>query len=107
MNIHLEKVKLFNEYCFRILDMSSGATCANDMTSKQWNNAKKMFASTAERETVIGFLDTTIMNSGKNGYLFTDEKVYYLESLKKPKKLWYDDIQSVTITDYKIKEDLI
>ena len=105
MNIHLEKVKLFNEYCFRILDMSSGATCANDMTSKQWNNAKKMFASTAERETVIGFLDTTIMNSGKNGYLFTDEKVYYLESLKKPKKLWYDDIQSVTITDYKIKED--
>lgn len=105
MDIHSKKVELFNEYCFKLLDMSSGATYAENMTSKQWNNAKKCFASTAERDTVIGFLDTTIMGSGKNGYLFTDEKVYYLESFEKPKKLWYDEIQSVTVTDQDKKKD--
>ena len=105
MNIHEKKVALFNEYCFQLLDMSSGETHADDLTSKQWNNAKKMFASNAERETVIGFLDTTVTGSGKNGYLFTDEKVYYLETFEKPKKLWYDEIKSVTVTDMRKKKD--
>ena len=105
MNIHEKKVELFNEYCFQLLDMSSGETHADDLTSKQWNNAKKMFASNAERETVIGFLDTTVTGSGKNGYLFTDEKVYYLETFEKPKKLWYDEIKSVTVTDMRKKKD--
>lgn len=105
MSIHEKKVELFNQYCFQLLDMSSGETRADDLTSKQWNNAKKMFASNADRETVIGFLDTTVMGSGKNGYLFTDEKVYYLESFEKPKKLWYDEIKSVTVTNTKKKKD--
>lgn len=105
MNIHEKKVELFNEYCFQLLDISSGGTCADDLTSKQWSNAKKMFASNAERETVIGFLDTTVTGSGKNGYLFTDEKVYYLELLEKPKKLWYDEIKSVAVTDISKKKD--
>lgn len=105
MNIHEKKVALFNEYCFQLLDMSSGETHADDLTSKQWNNVKKMFASNAERETVIGFLDTTVTGSGKNGYLFTDEKVYYLETFEKPKKLWYDEIKSVTVTDMRKKKD--
>ena len=105
MSIHEKKVELFNQYCFQLLDMSSGETRADDLTNKQWNNAKKMFASNADRETVIGFLDTTVMGSGKNGYLFTDEKVYYLESFEKPKKLWYDEIKSVTVTNTKKKKD--
>lgn len=105
MNIHEKKVALFNEYCSRLLNMASGETRADNLTSKQWINAKKMFASNAERETVIGFLDTTVMESGKNGYLFTDEKVYYLELFEKPKKLWYDEIKSVTVTDMKKKKD--
>ena len=105
MSIHEKKVELFNQYCFQLLDMSSGETRADDLTNKQWNNAKKMFASNADRETVIGFLDTTVMGSGKNGYLFTDEKIYYLESFEKPKKLWYDEIKSVTVTNTKKKKD--
>ncbi len=105
MNIHEKKVALFNEYCFQLLDLPGGGTRADNLTSRQWNNAKKMFASNAEQETVIGFLDTTVTNSGKTGYLFTDEKVYYLESFEKPKKLWYDEIKSVTVTDVRKKKD--
>lgn len=105
MNIHEKKVALFNEYCFQLLDLPGGGTRADNLTSRQWNNAKKMFASNAEQETVIGFLDTTVTNSGKTGYLFTDEKVYYLESFEKPKKLWYDEIKSVTVTDVRKMKD--
>lgn len=105
MNIHEKKVALFNEYCFQLLDLPDGGTRADNLTSRQWNNAKKMFASNAEQETVIGFLDTTVTNSGKTGYLFTDEKVYYLESFEKPKKLWYDEIKSVTVTDVRKEKD--
>ena len=105
MNIHEKKVALFNEYCFQLLDLPSGGTRADNLTSRQWNNAKKTFASNAEQETVIGFLDTTVTGSGKNGYLFTDEKVYYLETFEKPKKLWYDEIKSVTVTDVRKKKD--
>ena len=103
MNIHEKKVALFNEYCFQLLDLPGGGTRADNLTSRQWNNAKKMFASNAEQETVIGFLDTTVTNSGKTGYLFTDEKVYYLESFEKPKKLCYDEIKSVTVTDVRFQ----
>ena len=105
MNIHEKKVALFNQYCFQLLDLPDGGTRADNLTSRQWNNAKKMFASNAEQETVIGFLDTTVTNSGKTGYLFTDEKVYYLESFEKPKKLWYDEIKSVTVTDVRKEKD--
>lgn len=98
MDIHQEKVKLFENYGYKA-DGSGWAVSAGDMTDKQWNNARKHFASGAERGSVIGFFDTTVMRSGKNGYLFTDEKVYYLEMLEKPKKLWYDDIKAVYVVD--------
>lgn len=47
----------------------------------------------------IGFFDTTVMGNGKNGYIFTDDKVYYLDTLEKPKKFWYDDIKAIRITN--------
>ena len=35
------------------------------------------------------------MGSGKNGYIFTDDKVYYVDTFEKPKKFWYDDIKTI------------
>lgn len=39
------------------------------------------------------------MGNGKNGYIFTDDMVYYLDTFEKPKKFWYDDIKTVRITN--------
>lgn len=107
MNSHEKKIELFNKYRSQllVLSMSDRGISANDLSDKQWVNAKEEFAFNAERDTVIGFLDTTILGSGKNGYLFTDEKVYYLNILESPKKLWYDEIKKITIMDLDKEED--
>lgn len=70
-----------------------------DIPSKKIDHALKTFANGLDRTTIIGFYDTTITNSGKSGYIFTDSKVYYLEPISKPKKLWYDDIEKVELFD--------
>jgi len=77
----------------------------DEISQKQLNNAKAKFASGLDKNTVLGFYDTTVMGSGKNGYIFTDEKMYYLETLEKPKKFWYEDIVSVDIYNYQRKKD--
>lgn len=43
------------------------------------NNALKTFAQGMDSDTIIGFYDTTSFGSGKNGYIFTDDKMYYVE----------------------------
>ncbi len=60
--------------------------------------ASKMFMPSFEYSTIIGFCDTTLAQNGKNGYIFTDTKVYYLDLFEKPEKceaLRYDEIKSV------------
>lgn len=44
---------------------------------------------------MIDACDTTVMEGGKSGYIFTDTKVYYSKTLEKPKKSWYDDINRI------------
>ncbi len=41
--------------------------------------------------------DTTVAGSGKNGLLFTDDKLYYKELMEKPVKIWYEDIKLMKI----------
>lgn len=50
------------------------------------------------------FFDTTVMENGKNGYIFTDDKIYYLDTLEKPRKFWYDDIKTIRITNIHKKD---
>lgn len=87
MRKYADKIKTV--YDFRI---------RGDISEKQLRNARDKFAPGLDEDYVIGFYDTTIRGNGKNGYLFTDTKVYYLELLEKPKKLWYEDIRSMEIT---------
>ena len=95
---HEEKTEIMRKYLEKI---ASGFSCyiEGNIPSKKINNAIKTFASGIERSSIIGFFDTTVFGTGKNGYIFTDEKIYYLETLEKPKKFWYDDIKSMRITN--------
>ena len=103
MNQHEEKVQLLRKYAFSISN-NFPFDFGNDVTDKKLINATKRFASGVQRKTVLGFYDTTITGSGKNGYIFTDDKVYYLETLEKPKKLWYDDIDHIELLGEKEKD---
>lgn len=49
---------------------------ARECTAAQLTNAMARFAAGAREERVVGMLDTTVMNNGKNGVLITDRKLY-------------------------------
>lgn len=95
---HEEKIEIMRKYLGNIANCSS-YHINGDIPSKKIDNAIKKFASGIDRKSIIGFYDTTVMGNGKNGYIFTYDKIYYLEILEKPKKLWYDDIKTLRITD--------
>ena len=82
-------------------DIPSGAFdfyIAGDIKSKKIDNAISSFAQGVDRSSIIGFYDLTVMGSGKNGYLFTDTKLYYREPLEKPGKIWYEDIKDIKVS---------
>ena len=104
MTDHEKKIELMRKYYLDIRT-SYDFFVKGDIPSKRVDNALRKFASGMDRTSMIGFYDTTITGSGKNGYIFTDTKVYYLETLEKPKKLWYDDIKGVKLINKdKIKD---
>lgn len=96
MNDHEKKIELMRKYASEIKTEFSFHIKGN-IPSKKVDMALKKFANGMDRTTVIGFYDTTVGGSGKNGYIFTDTKIYYLESFSKPKKIWYDEIKSVEV----------
>lgn len=93
---HEEKIEIMKKYLGSIAT-SSSYYIKGDIPSKKIDAAISKFASDMDRTTVIGFYDITVFGSGKNGYAFTDDKIYYLETLEKPKKLWYDDIEYIEL----------
>lgn len=103
MEQHKQKVELMRKYASEICT-SFVFHVGDDIPSKKIDNAIKKYANGLDRDTVIGLYDTTITGSGKSGYIFTDTKVYYLQTLEKPQKLWYEDIESVEITTDKVKD---
>ncbi|MBZ4670765.1 MAG: hypothetical protein JG769_1069 [Oscillospiraceae bacterium] len=94
---HEEKIKIMRKYLSDIAISTSYYYFDCVIPAKKIEAAIKSFASGLDIATIIGFYDTTVLGSGKNGYIFTDDKIYYLETLEKPKKLWYDDIKNLEI----------
>lgn len=70
-----------------------------DLFPKQIYNAIAKFANGADPDSVIGLYDTTMSGNGKEGYLFTETKLYYSEMFGKPHKIWYDDISDIQVID--------
>jgi len=104
-----DKIEIMRKYLSK---MSNGFAyhITGDIPSKKMDHAIKKFANGLDKTTVIGFYDTSLGGTGKIGYIFTDTKIYYLQTLGKPGKLWYDDVEFVEIIksgekdcDHKIK----
>ena len=54
-------------------------------------NIRKYFVRGIYSFDIVGFLDTTLLKTGKEGYLFTVDGVYYKEFLEKPGHFRYND----------------
>ncbi|WP_181950346.1 hypothetical protein [Streptococcus lutetiensis] len=99
MGVHEDKIAIMGKY---LKEMScSGCNCyiGGYIPDSKIDNAMKKFANGLDKSTVIGFYDTSMLDNGKSGYIFTDDKIYYQHLFDKPKKLWYDDIKSVKISN--------
>lgn len=95
-----ELIDILKKYQYKISTTFS-FHIKGDIPCKKVDNALKTFAVGLNRQTIIGFYDTTLMGSGKEGYIFTDSNIYFKETLSKPQKIWYEDIKSVKV----IKKD--
>lgn len=100
---HEEKIEIMRQYLGKITNGFSYHINGN-IPSKKIDNALKKFALGMDKTTIIGFFDTTVMGNGKNGYIFTDDKIYYSDILEKPKKLWYDDIKELRLSNLHKKD---
>lgn len=85
--------------------VDSGTMQAEDITSARWRNIKKGFASAAYTDDVVGFLDTGLIKTGREGYLFTVDGVYYKEFLEKPGHFRYNDVANTEIILPKPKDN--
>ena len=104
MTIHQQMIEIMHKY-YTNIKIGGFDFQVDNIPKKKIENASKKFAFGLDEKSIIGFYDTTVLGSGKGGYIFTDSQIYYLETFSKPKKLWYDDIKKVEITDnYKDKD---
>ncbi len=76
-----------------------------EIKEKALKNALKIYAPGVDKNTIVGLYDTTVFGSGKLGYLFTTDKIYYKEDSKKPKKLWYEEIEFLELSEPKLIDD--
>ena len=93
---HDKKVGLFILNKDQISDIYQVLT-PSEMSGKQWQNISAKLEYSVSFDTVIGFVDSTIFHNGKNGYLFTDDAVYYQGILSEPEMIRYKDIKSMKV----------
>lgn len=97
------KLELMEKYGHRLND-SYGFHLKGEIPNKKIITALNKFAYGVDKSKILGFYDTTILGSGKNGYVFTEDEVHYLEIMSKPKKFKYEDIKKIKINKYHKKD---
>lgn len=94
----------FDRFCDGQL-ADSGTTQIQAISSLQMKNIRKYFVRGIYSFDIVGFLDTTLLKTGKEGYLFTVNGVYYKEFLEKPGHFRYNDVAKTEIILPKPKDN--
>lgn len=66
---------------------------------KVFEKAVSKYAIGAKKEDALLLLDTSVLAGGGAGYVFTDSKMYCSVMFGKPAKVWYDEIDSMKLTN--------
>ena len=94
----------FDRFCDGQL-ADSGTTQIQAISSLQMKNIRKYFVPGIYSFDIVGFLDTTLLKTGREGYLFTVDGVYYKEFLEKPGHFRYNDVAKTEIILPKPKDN--
>ena len=106
-NQDFEKVSILEKYSDDLLK-SNESSCnfyiGRGLPKKQLKNAISSLDKSIDIDTVIGLYDTTLWNSGKRGYIFTNEAVYYKELIGRTKSFSYREVEHIKIISKDGKE---
>lgn len=72
---------------------------------KKLINAISAFAAGIDPNSVIGLIDTTVFGSAKEGFIFTDDAMYYRETLSSPQCVSYSSVERLDFGDTESKKD--
>ena len=106
-NQDFEKVSILEKYSDDLL--KSNESCCSfyigrRLPKKQLKNAISSLDKSIDIDTVIGLYDTTLWNSGKKGYIFTNEAVYFKELIGRTKSFCYREVENIKIISKDGKE---
>tara|TARA_R110001583_G_scaffold51170_1_gene159860 strand:+ start:632 stop:2305 length:1674 start_codon:yes stop_codon:yes gene_type:complete len=76
---------------------SKGLSIAPDIPEKKLNNAVSTFGFDVGVNMIVALFDSTLMGSGKDGILFSGERVIYREVFQDPITMMYADIDKVAV----------
>lgn len=99
-----KKLSILNRYYYKI-PTTTGFFLKRDIPEKRLNNARAKYAYGLDVNTILGMLDTTVMGSGKDGFIFTDSKVYYYQPGGTPGVIGYDDIKEIVLDNVNQPKD--
>ncbi|WP_291566579.1 MULTISPECIES: hypothetical protein [unclassified Clostridium] len=66
---------------------------------KKLNNAISSYGKGVQKENVLALLDITILGTGKEGFLFATEGIYFKESFNEANYISFKEIDFISIID--------
>ena len=112
MSTKNEKIGIFalNKEIFAPSSGEGWFVYPGDKGEERIDTAIKTFASNVNKKEVIGFVDTTLLRTGKKGCLFTNNALYYYEppvfSKGEVKYVAYKDILMIEVPPYDQKSGI-
>lgn len=96
MNQHEEKINLLKKY-YKQIKTNNSFYIAGEIPYSKLNNALESFALELDISEILGFYDITVSGTGKNGYIFSDTAIYYMELSEKPEQIYYNKIKNIEL----------
>ena len=105
MGQHEDKIAIVEKYKDKVQRDIYPLHIKGHIPSKKITNAINSYANGVDRNTVIALCDTTVLNSGKRGYLLTDTRGYFRGLMESVSVVSYNDV--VDVVDNVISVDFI
>jgi len=98
MSLHEEKINLLKKY-YKKIEINNSFYIAGEIPFSKFNTAMENFGVELDISEVLGFYDITMSGTGRNGYIFSDTGIYYMELFEKPGHIYYNEINNIELLD--------
>lgn len=90
-------IDILLKYASTMENGSSSIYIGENIPEEKLLNAISKFDKNIDFDAVVAICDTSLLNSGKTGYIFTNDKLYSRDFGEKTKSFYYKDIIKINI----------